>query len=150
MITIDSLVEKCGNLFPITLKKTTDNNTLIIYIFNGDPYDTDIVLAKLSMDTLSLEVINGGDHDLALGFYEGWLFDSYDWSDLEYFDLKDAPKVLLNSDISEEQFFYEILGCIYNSLEEEIYVQKDEFNKVKKVMKELSPIVKQQTLEATK
>lgn len=141
MITTDSIIEKINHkIFPITLGKDDENN-LCIYSFNGSPCDADILLAKLDMKTLELDIVHCSSVDIGLRFLEGCAFDQYDWSDLD----ECTPEALLNSDISEEQFFEEILGFIPDEIEEEVGIMNDNLENVNKAMETLAPIVKQQT-----
>lgn len=146
MITTDSIIEKINHrYFPITVGKDADN-TLCIYSFNGSPYDGDILLAKLNMKTLELDIVHCTTVDIGLRFSEGFAFEKYDWSDLNEY----TPDALLNSDISEEQFFEEILNFIPDEIEEEIGIMNDSLRNINNAIKEIEPVVKKQTAEADK
>lgn len=152
MITVDSIIEnsKHTHYHPVSFGSEDGGNTLLIYIFNGDPYDADIVLARLNMQTLVLKVIGCGEMDLGLGFCEGWAFDKYDWLDIKIgHDKAEAAKALLNSNISEEQFLYEILYYVDQLVWEEMYIVQDTHDDLKNVKRKLYPIVEKQTDEAS-
>ena len=146
MITVDSIIEKLNHkIFLFFLEKDDDGN-LVIYSFNGSPYDADLKLATLNIDDLVLDIVHCSSIHIGDRFSEGFAFEQYDWSDLNEFTVQ----ALLESDISEEQFFEEIISYIPDEIEEEIEVMSDHIRNVNEVTKRLAPIVKQQTKEATK
>ena len=145
MITIDSLVKTINHkYFPISIKKDDrEDNVLDICVFNGSPYDTDIMIATLNMDTLDLDIISSEHVDIWDMFSQGFAFDVYDWSDINPKSIVD----FLGSDITEEQFFLEILAFIGDSIDEKIIVLEDALEGINDAMDKITPIVNKQTKE---
>ena len=107
MITAESIVEKIGNkYFPVSFKVDVNGGTLCICVFNGDPYNDDITVAKFNMYDMYLYVI-----------------------DICVLDMADYWEDRID-DITEEQFVLKILADISDELEEEITVLNDE-NKIR-------------------
>ena len=122
MITAESIVEKIGNkYFPVSFKvDVNDDDVLYICVFNGDPYDDDITVAKLNMYDMYLYVI-----------------------DICVLDMSNYWEVRVD-DVTEEQFVLEILADISDELEEEIAVLNKVNNDIEVAIGEISEIVARQ------
>lgn len=123
MITAESIVEKIGNkYFPVRFKvDVNEDNVLYICVFNGDPHDGDITVAKLNMYDMYLYVI-----------------------DICGLDLADYWEDRIN-DVTEEQFVLEILADISDELEEEITILNKVNNDIGVAIGEISEVVARQT-----
>ena len=122
MITAESIVEKIGDkYFPVSFKvDVNDDNVLYICVFNGDPYDDDITIAKLYMYDLYLYVLN-----------------------ICVLDISDYWEDRID-DVTEEQFILEILADISDELEEEITILNKVNNDIGVAIGEISGIVARQ------
>ena len=122
MITAESIVEKIGNkYFPVSFKvDVNDDDVLYICVFNDDPYDDDITVAKLNMYDMYLYVI-----------------------DICVLDMSNYWEVRVD-DVTEEQFVLEILADISDELEEGITVLNKVNNDIEVAIGEISEIVARQ------
>ena len=148
MITINSLMETINKrYFPISAEINKDNkNELLINIFTGSPLDGDTLIAKFNMKTLDLEIAN-----TAIVNVGDTLWDTYDFSDVEEqfvinyedatIDYESFANIVLNSNITDEQLFIEILIWISSEIELRMEILKDNLQSVDEIITMLAPMV---------
>ena len=160
MITIESMKDKIKDYkYSINVAETTrhDKQVWEFYYFNGS-IDGCCSLAFFDPENFNLEILFAGQHytdvDLIRGFDEGWFLSQYDWQELFFssqtMNKEETAKYILCSGISEEQLFDEIIRQILCELEEAIGFEETAFYHLEAALKEIAPIVKRQTKEASK
>ena len=160
MITIESMKGKIKDYeYSINVAETRRHDKLVweFYYFNGS-IDGYCSIAFFDPENFNLEILFGGQHytdvDLIQGFDECWFLSQYDWQELFFssqtMDKEETAKYILCSGISEEQLFDEIIRQILCELEEAIGFEENAQYHLEAALKEIAPIVKQQTKEASK
>ena len=160
MITTESMLKKIGDWkYSVFIAEITRNKKKVweFSYFNGN-IDGECSIAFFDPETFMLEILFGGTHytdvDLIQGFDEGWFLSQYDWQELFFSHLpmnkEETAKYILASGISEEQLFDEIVRQILCELEEAIGFEETAQYRLEESLKEISPIVKQQTRRASK
>ena len=159
MITIESMKDKIKDYeYSINVEEITRNNKRVweFYYFNGE-IDGYCSIAFFDPENFNLEILFGGQHytdvDLIQGFDEAWFLSQYDWQELFFssqtMDKEETAKYILCSGISEEQLFDEIIRQILCELEEAIGFEENAQYHLEAALKEIAPIVKRQTKEAS-
>lgn len=163
MITTESMINKVGDWkYSVFVGETVRDKKHVwdFYYFNGE-IDGECSIAFFNPENFNLEILFGGQHytdvNLIQGFAEGWFLSKYDWSDfpktskpLEQMTDEETAKWILNSELSEEQLFDEILMEILCELEVAIGFEETAQYHLESARKEISSIVNKQTEEASK
>ena len=157
MITTESMIEKTGDWkYSVHVGEAVRDKKRVweFYYFEGMT-DGDLPIAFFNPDNFILEILFGGQHyknvDLIQGFWEGWFLENYCCPE-EYEELTDeeVAKWILDSGLSEEQLFDEIIMEILCELEDAIDFEKAAQYSLESTRKKIKPIIKQQTKEASK